>query len=95
MFRITTENRGRITTFTLDGRLQDADIEEVHRVLLSAAGPVELNLSNLETCSDSAVRELRHLLDAGVRLKSASPYLRMLLTMNPDAILPHAPIKGR
>jgi hypothetical protein len=89
MFRITTQRRGLITTVTLDGRLLDSHIEEVHRVMLSLEGQSEFKLGDLETCSDAAVQELRHWLGAGTQLKSATPFLRMLLTMQTGVTLPH------
>ena len=91
MFRITTRKRDKATWVTLDGRLEDADIDEVNRAFSSVVGPVELNLSDLESCSAAMVRELRRWLDAGVRLNSATPFLRMLLSIKPEEPHPHKP----
>ena len=89
MFRITTQHRGRETVVLLDGRLEDNELDEVRRVLAASAEPVELNLGGLEACSGAGVRELRGSLDKGVRLGSATPFLKMLLTMRPDAPQSH------
>lgn len=89
MFRITTQHRGRETVVLLDGRLKDNELDEVRRVLAASAEPVELNLGGLEACSGAGVRELRGWLDKGVRLGSATPFLKMLLTMRPDAPQSH------
>lgn len=88
MFRITTRKREKATWITLDGRLEDSDIDEVNRAFSSVTGPVELNLSDLESCSAAMVRELRRWLDAGVRLNSATPFLRMLLSITPEETQP-------
>ena len=90
MFRITTQHRGRETVVLLDGRLEDNELDEVRRVLAASAEPVELNLGGLEACSGAGVRELRGWLDKGVRLGSATPFIRMLLTMRADAPPSHA-----
>ena len=90
MFRITTQQRGPETVVILDGRLEDSGLDEVCRVLSATAGPVALNLGGLEACSGAGVRELRSWLDKGVRLGSATPFLKMLLTMRPDAPQSHA-----
>jgi hypothetical protein len=79
MFRITTEKQRALTLVTLDGRLTDSDVEEIHRVLSSVTGPVVLSLSGLETCSGKAVVELKQWLAAGFTLQGATPFMRMLL----------------
>jgi len=88
MFRITTHHKGRVRVVAFAGHLEDSDLEEVRQVLSSSAGQVELDLSDLEACSGPVAQELRGWLDKGVRLGSASPFLRMLLTMKPDAAQP-------
>lgn len=89
MFRVTTQHRGKVTVVTIAGHLEDSELEEVRQVLASSAGQVELDLSDLETCSGVVAQELRGWLDSGVRLGSASPFLKMLLTMRPAAAQPH------
>jgi len=79
MFRITTERESARTLVTLDGRLTDSDVEEIHRALSSVTGPVVLSLSGLETCSGEAVAELKQWLAAGFTLQGATPFIRMLL----------------
>lgn len=89
MFRITTQQRGPETVVILDGRLEDSELDEVRRVLEASAEPVELNLGGLEACTDAGITELRGWLNKGVRLGGATPFMRMLLTMKPDAAQPH------
>jgi hypothetical protein len=79
MFRMTTEKRGVLTLVTLDGRLEDPDVEEIHRVLSDVSMPAILSLSGLETCSGGAVAELKKWLSTGFTLKGATPFIRMLL----------------
>ena len=64
---------------TLDGRLTDSDVEEIHRVLSSVSAPVVLSLGGLETCSAGAVAELKQWLAAGFTLQGETPFIRMLL----------------
>ena len=80
MFRTTTEHRGLETVVSLDSRLEDSELDEVRQVLAVSAEPVELNLGGLEAFTDAGVKELRRWLDKSVRLGSATPFLRMLLT---------------
>jgi hypothetical protein len=79
MFRMTTEKKSGRTLVTLDGRLADSDIEEIHRVLSTVTVPAVLCLSGLETCSVGAVAELKQWLSAGFVLQGATPFIRMLL----------------
>ena len=79
MFCITTQKKPDHTLVTLDGRLADSDVEEVHRVLSAVSGAVALRLCDLESCSEGAVAELRHWLDAGFTLQGATPFMRLLL----------------
>jgi hypothetical protein len=79
MFRITTDKKSARTLVTLDGRLTDSDVEEIHRGLSSFTGPVVLSLSGLETCSAGAVAELKQWLAAGFTLQGETPFIRMLL----------------
>ncbi len=93
MFRITTQKRDRTTCVTLDGRLEGSDIEEIRRAFSAVTGPAELRLSGLESCSEEVVQELRRRIEAGVRLASATPYLRMMLVAKSDAAQTSAPTK--
>lgn len=79
MFRITTEKKCDHTLVTLDGRLTDSDVEEVHRALSSVPRPSILSLSGLETCSEGSVAELKQWLAAGFTLQGETPFMRMLL----------------
>jgi len=63
----------------LDGRLANADVEEIHRSLSAVTGLGLLNLVGLEACSEGAVSELRHWIDAGFTIQGATPFMRMLL----------------
>lgn len=79
MFRLSLQKKRALTVVTLDGRLADANLEEVHRVLSSVTGSAALNLGGLETCSERALSELRYFIDAGFATRGATPFIRMLL----------------
>ena len=83
MFRITLQKKRGLTVVTLDGRLADTDIEEVHRVMSAVTGSAALNLSGLETCSEGALSELRHWIEAGGTIRGATPYMKMMLAQTP------------
>lgn len=84
MFRITIQVIRDLSVVTLDGRLADSDVEEVRRVLSSVARPAALGLSGLEICSEKAVDELCQWIDAGFTIQGATPFMRMLLSKNPE-----------
>jgi len=86
MFCITTQKKPDHTVVTLDGRLADADVEDVHRVLSAVSGAVALRLCDLESCSEGAVEELRQWIDAGFTVQGATPFMQMLLSKNPERI---------
>ncbi len=88
MFRITLQKRAGVTCATIDGRLDASDIGEMRRVLSSVEGSVELCLGGLDACSDEVGEELRAWMERGARIKSATPYLKMLLAVKPDAVQP-------
>jgi len=88
MFRITLQKRSGITCVTIDGRVDASDIGEVRRVLSSVEGRMELSLGGLESCSDEVGGELRKWMDGGATIKSATPYLKMLLAVKSDAVQP-------
>ncbi len=83
MFRITTQKLRDVTVVTLDGSLTDSDVDEVHRVLCSVKAPAALNLSDLESCSNGVVSELRLWLEGGFTLQGATPFVRLLLANHP------------
>ena len=79
MIRITTQREKNGTVVTIDGRLADSDLREVHRVRKSVKGKAFLNLRGLEDCAAGGVRVLREWMGAGAQLQEANPFLDMIL----------------
>ena len=81
--RITTITEPSGTVLKVDGRLESADQEELVRTLQEREGPVTLDLTDLMAVDRSAAALLREILAMGVELRSASPYVKLLLASNP------------
>ena len=79
MIRITTHYELSRTVVTIDGQLTTADFPEVRRARESVSGGVALDLAGLDTCARDGIRLLQDWLDAGARLDTATPFLRMML----------------
>ncbi len=94
MFCITTQKKPDRTVVTLDGRLADSDVEEVHRVLSEVSGVVVLSLGDLETCSEGALAELRQWIEAGFKIQGATPFMQMLLAKKSERIAVISTTKG-
>jgi hypothetical protein len=83
--RITTITEPGGTVLKVDGRLASADQEELVRTLRERDGPVTLDLTDLMAADRSGAALLRELLAMGVELRSASPYVKLLLASHPEA----------
>ena len=79
MIRITTRPEPARTLVVIDGRLTAADLRAIRRVRKSVAGAVALDLGGLDACAKDGIRLLQDWLDAGARLNTATPFLRMVL----------------
>ena len=79
MIRISLEQAKHNTIVVIDGRLLEADLDELARVRDSVTGATVLSLHGLEFCVGAGIQALRAWLDAGARLQDATPYLRMML----------------
>ncbi len=79
MIRITTRHEPAHTLVVIDGRLTVADLRAIRRVRKSVGGAVALDLGGLEACAKDGIRLLQDWLDAGARLNTATPFLRMVL----------------
>lgn len=67
------------TTLRVDGWLKGADADELLRVVLSAAAPVTLNLTDLRSADRQGVSVLRQLGEQGVEMIGMSDYLQLIL----------------
>lgn len=79
MIRITTYHQPSHTMVTIEGRLTAADLRAIRRVRQAVHGAVALDLGGLDACARDGIRLLQDWLDAGARLETATPFLRMVL----------------
>ena len=78
--RITTiPGKNNQTTIRLEGRLAAEGVEDLQREIDSVAGPVDLDLSDLQSADPEGVRALRSFSTKGAKLVGVSPYIRQLL----------------
>ena len=77
--RITTIAEPSRTIVKVDGRLQRGDFEELERMIQGLDGPAALDLTDLQSVDRAAAALLRKLIGLGVELRSASPYVKLLL----------------
>ena len=77
--RITTVPGKNKTTIRVEGRLVAEGVEELQREIESVAGPVDLDLSDLQSADAEGVRALRSFSAKGAKLVGVSPYIRQLL----------------
>ena len=77
--RITKTADAPQTVLKVDGRLKADDIEELTRAYQSAQGATALDLSELQSADSAGVEILRELVSMGAEVRSASPYIELLL----------------
>ena len=77
--RITTIPGKNKTTIRVEGRLVAEGVEDLQREIQLVAGPVHLDLSDLQLADAEGVQALRSLSAKGTKLIGASTYIRQLL----------------
>ncbi len=77
--RITTIAEPSGTIIKVDGWLQRGDFEELERMIQGLDGPAALDLTELQSVDRAVAALLRKLIGLGVELRSASPYVKLLL----------------
>ncbi len=77
--RITTKQRGGVTVVQIDGELREQGVTELERVCGAIAGPVCLDLANLQSIDTAGIRTLHTLEDHGAAVAGVSPYIQKLL----------------
>ncbi len=77
--RITTKERGGVTVVQIDGELREQGVTELERVCGAIAGPVCLDLANLQSIDTAGIRTLHTLEDHGAAVAGVSPYIQKLL----------------
>lgn len=82
--RITTITEPSQTILKIDGRLEREDVDEFLRMVGRVEGPTALDLAELQSVDREAVVVLREILDLGVAVNAASPFIKLLLELGPD-----------
>jgi anti-anti-sigma regulatory factor len=76
MLKIQREANGGIL-FTLSGRIQAADIDELHRLLnAETSSPIALDLNDVTLVDRDAIKFLADREATGIRLQNCPPYVR-------------------
>ncbi len=73
------ESSGNGNIVKVVGRLQTDDFAELLRIVQQLNDPVSLDLTELQAIDRPAVTLLRELIGRGVEVRSASPYVMLLL----------------
>jgi len=77
--RVTRTFEDRRTVLKVDGWLRLGDVEELTGAYRSVDGPIELDLSELQSADQDGMELLRELIALGVQIRGASPYIELLL----------------
>ena len=83
--RITTKRSGGVTVVRIDGRLRKQRVAELEKVCLSIAGPLCLDLANLQSVDADGIRLIFDLEAHGAAVTGVTPYIDMLLKHAPRA----------
>lgn len=78
---LLTEAQG-VRTLRVEGRLAWDGLDELRRAYADCAGPVELDLADLREADAVGTAYLQGLVQAGARVRRASPYVAALLWMS-------------
>jgi anti-anti-sigma regulatory factor len=82
--RLTVSVHDEGAVIHADGRLSRLGVAELERVLRTTSGPVTLDLTNLMSADDAGVAALRSCAGRGIRLVGVSPYMSLLLSIEPS-----------
>ncbi len=77
--RITEVADEKTPYLKIDGELLRSGVEELATLCHSIEGEFALDLFDLRRADDAGIEALRGLLDSGVKLRRASPYVKALL----------------
>ena len=77
--RVSTQVGEVITTIRIEGRLTSGGVLDVRAACELANPPLRLDLSGLLSADCDGIQMLQSLLEAGVMVRSASPYINQLL----------------
>jgi anti-anti-sigma regulatory factor len=77
--RITTLSEQKQTVLKIDGCLESRGMDALMTIIERLERPVVLDLTDLQTVDRTVVAQFRGLIDAGLELRAASPYVELLL----------------
>ncbi len=83
-FRITIDQESGIQIVRLAGWLESADVAELERVVGETSGSLRLDLTELRSADQVGVLVLRALHARGVSFVGVSPFIRLLLGIEPS-----------
>ena len=79
MFRVESKKRGPKTTIRISGRLDRRHLEDLEALCAAAETTVILDLSEVQSLDEDAIRWLSRWRARGERVFGESPYVRFLL----------------
>ena len=77
--RITTKQSGTVTVVQIAGDLRKQGATELEKVCHSIAGPVCLDLANVQSMDEDGIRAIHALEDHGAAVAGISPFIQKLL----------------
>ncbi len=77
--RITKMNGTKPGVLKVDGLLEAADVDILHRECAASAGPTALDFSGLRSADARGVEAIRMLEAQGAELRGLCPYLELLV----------------
>ena len=83
-FRITIDQESGIQIVRLAGWLEGADVAEFERVVGETSGSLHLDLAELRSADQVGVLLLKALHARGISFVGASPFIRLLLGIEPS-----------
>ena len=78
-FGITSDQESGTQVVRLVGWLEGENVTHLERVVSDTSGPLRLDLTELRSADQDAVKLLRALQASGVSLVGASPFIRLLV----------------
>jgi len=81
--RITTISEPSRTLIKIDGRLTRVEAGELARLCQELKEPAALDLTELQSVDRDCLAMLRGLINGGLELRAASPYVELLLKSEP------------
>ena len=77
--RVDTASEASMTVVSVAGRLEGEGVRELLKTCDAIEGEFELDLTGLRSADSEGIEAIRKLVRAGRKLRSASPFIRLLL----------------